>query len=77
MTYTVWYKRYFFWKRVRRVEADDAYETDKAALPVRVLYLANKTRLEIPMSCLIKFSRERYDDAQAQKEKRQAELKGG
>jgi hypothetical protein len=78
MTYTVWYRKNIFWKRVRNVEADDAYETDKGALPVRVLYLANKTRLEIPMSCLIKFSRERHDDIQALAEKLRAEnVEGG
>lgn len=72
MTYTVWYRKNIFWKRVKNVEADDAYETDKGPLPVRVLYLENKTRLEIPMSCLIRFSRARYDDIRAQEEAKRA-----
>jgi len=67
MTYTVYYKKPggFLWHKIKNVEGDTIIDTDKGqALPVRVLLLADKTRLEIPMTCLIKFSRERFFDIQ-------------
>lgn len=72
MLYTIWYKKPggLFWRKMKNVEADTIIETDKGqALPVRVLFLSDKTRLEIPMTCLIKFSRERFYDIQANLER--------
>lgn len=72
MLYTVWYKKpgRIFWHKVKDVEGDTIIETDnKNPLPVRVIFLANKTRLEIPMDCLIKFSKERFFDVQANLER--------
>jgi len=62
MTYTIWYKRYFFWHKIENVEGDTIIETDdKKSYPVRVFFLANKDRLEIPMEkYIIKFSKERF-----------------
>lgn len=77
MLYTIWYKKpgRIFWHKVKDVEGDTIIETGKGqGLPVRVIVLANKTRLEIPMDCIIKFSRERLYDVQANLE-REARLK--
>lgn len=67
MLYKIWYKkpRGIIWHKVKNVEADTIIETDKgSALPVRVFFLSDKTRLEIPMTCIIKFSKERFFDIQ-------------
>jgi len=67
MSYTAWYKKPngFFWHKVRNIEGDTTLETEKGVpLPVRVLFFANKTRLEIPMSYFIKFSKERFYEIQ-------------
>ena len=72
MLYTVWYKKpgRIFWHKVKDVEGDAIVETEKGwGLPVRALFLANKIRLEIPMSCLIKFSKERFYDIQVNMER--------
>lgn len=72
MLYTIWYKKpgTFFWHKLKNVEGDTTMESEKhQALPVRVLYLSDKTRLEIPMSCIIKFSKERFYDIQVNMEK--------
>lgn len=71
MTYTVYYKKPggFFWHKVKNVKGDTIIESDKGhALPVRVLFLSDETRLEIPMTCLIKYSPERFYDIQASME---------
>lgn len=68
MLYTVWYKKpgRIFWHKIKDVEGDTIIETEKGqALPVRAIFLVNKTRLEIPMDCIIKFSKERFYDVQA------------
>jgi len=72
MTYTVWYKKPggFIWHKVKNVEGDSTMESEKGrAMPVRVLFLSNKIRLEIPMTCLIKFSKERFYDIQGNMER--------
>lgn len=72
MLYTVWYKKpgRIFWHKIKDVEADTIIETGKGqALPVRAIFLVNKTRLEIPMDCVIKFSKERFYDVQANLER--------
>ena len=72
MTYKVWYKKPggFVWHKVKNVEGDTTMESKGGnAMPMRVLFLLDKTRLEIPMICLIKFSKERFYDIQADMEK--------
>ena len=72
MRYVVWYKSPGFlsrWKKVKGVTGDTIVETDNnQAMPVRVLFLENKERLEIPMSFLIRFSQERFYDIKDQME---------
>ena len=70
MSYTAFYKNPggFFsrWRKVKKVVGDTIIETEKGQpLPVRVLFLEDKSRLEVPMSCMIKFSRERFLEIQA------------
>lgn len=71
MLYTVRYKKPggFIWHKVKNVEGDTIISEKGRALPVRVLFLTDKTRLEIPMTCLIKFSKKRFYDIQANMEK--------
>ena len=72
MLYTVRYKKPggIFWHKIKDVEGDTIIETARGqALPVRAIFLANKTRLEIPMDCVIKFSRERFYNVQANLER--------
>ena len=73
MKYVVWYKSPGFlsrWKKVKGVTGDTIIETEKKqAMPVRVLFLENKERLEIPMSFLIRFSKERFFDIQVNMKK--------
>ena len=73
MKYVIWYKSpglFSGWKKVKGVTGDTIIETDnKQAMPVRVLFLENRERLEIPMSFLIRFSKERFFDIQASMEK--------
>lgn len=72
MLYTVYYKKpgRIFWHKIKDVEGDTIIETVKGqALPVRAIFLVNKTRLEIPMDCIIKFSKERFYDVQASLER--------
>lgn len=71
MLYTAWYKKPggFIWHKVKNVEGDTTMESEEGRpMPVRVLFLSNKIRLEIPMTCLIKFSKERFYDIQANME---------
>lgn len=72
MKYVVWYKSpglFSRWKKVKGVTGDTIVETDNnQAMPVRVLFLENKERLEIPMSFLIRFSKERFYDIKDQME---------
>jgi hypothetical protein len=50
-----------FWRRFKRVKGDLAYESRNGTpLPVRVLILADETRVEIPMSWIIVFSPARF-----------------
>lgn len=72
MFYTVYYKKPggFFWHKIKDVEGDTTLESEKGNVsPMRVLLLSDKTRLEVPMTCLIKFSKERFFDIQADMEK--------
>lgn len=71
MTYTVWYKKPngFIWHKIKEVEGDTYYEIKEGALPVRVFFLKNKERVEIPMSFLFRFSKERFFDIHEKMEK--------
>lgn len=72
MLYTVWYKKpgKIFWHKIKDVEGDTIIESDRGqALPVRVFLLVNKIRLEIPMDCVIKFSKERFYDVQTNRDR--------
>jgi hypothetical protein len=67
MLYTVYYKQPggLFWRKLKRVKGDTIYRDDslggtKMPIPVRVLILEDETRLEIPCSMIIRFSRERF-----------------
>lgn len=78
MLYTVWYKKpgRIFWHKIKDVEGDTIIESERGhALPVRAIFLVNKIRLEIPMSCVVKFSKERYYDLEAIREKEAAQEK--
>lgn len=72
MFYTVYYKKpgALFWHKVKNVEGDTTLESEKGHVsPMRVLLLSDKTRLEVPMTCLVKFSKERFFDIQANMER--------
>jgi len=75
MNYSVRYKKGLFWKTVKNVVGDTILRDDSPSIgtgmpmPVRVLYLSDKTRLEIPMKCVIEFSKERFYDIQKGMEK--------
>ena len=75
MNYSVRYKKGLFWKTARGVVGDTILRDDSPGIgtgmpmPVRVIYFADKTRLEIPMTCVIKFSKERFYDIQKGMEK--------
>lgn len=65
MVYTVKYKSPggLFWHSVKNVEGDTFYFTPNGTpMPVRVLLLADKSRIEIPMTWAIRFGRERFMD---------------
>ena len=63
MLYTVFYKapRHWFWRKLKKVKGDTVLESSqKTPLPVRVIILSDETRIEIPMTWAIKFSRDRF-----------------
>ena len=70
MNYTVKYKRpgALFWRTIKDVEGDLVFCDDRPggsnmALPVRVLILRDKTRIELPLtSVMLKFSPARFYD---------------
>lgn len=77
MEYTVWYKfpREIRWHKIKHVVGDTVMRDDTPEVGtnqpfnVRVLFLSDKTRIEIPMSYIIKFSKERHFDIKGQMEK--------
>lgn len=77
MLYTVRFKkpRALFWKKIKNVEGDTILRDDSPRIGtnqpfnVRVLFLADKSRIEIPMNCIIKFSKERHFDIKDEMEK--------
>jgi len=66
MTYTVKYRKLgsWFWHKVKQVYGDTFIETDKGViLAMRVLFLEDKSRMEIPMfQHVFKYSKERFYD---------------
>jgi len=64
MTYTVKYRKVgsWFWHKVKNVWEDGYIETGKGVtLAMRVLYLEDKSRIEIPIfQHVFKFSKERF-----------------
>lgn len=72
MLYDVYYKKPdgLIWHKIKNVEGDTIIESANGmVLPARVLFLADKTRIEIPMTFLIKFSKERFFDVEENMEK--------
>ena len=68
MLYSARYKKGLFWHKVKNITGDTILK-DGISLPVRVLYLSDHRRLEIPMSCVIEFSADRFVSIQASMEK--------
>ena len=62
MKYVVSYKKpeQFWWRRIRNVVGDTILEHNQSVLPMRVLFLADNVRIEIPMDCIIRYSKERF-----------------
>lgn len=60
ITYTVWYRKSFFWKTLKKVKGDDLYQSGPMIQPVRVFILEDETRREIPNTYEFKFSKERF-----------------
>jgi len=77
MVYTVKFKKpgALFWRKIKNVAGDTVMRDDTPKIGtnqpfnVRVLFLSDKTRIEIPMSYIIKFSKERHFDIKEQMEK--------
>lgn len=63
MLYTVEYKLAgaWFWRRLRRVKGDLILKENGN----RCIYLEDETRVEIPKTAVVKFSRERFLSIQA------------
>ena len=56
MTYTVKYKKKWFWKKIKKVQGDGIIETNSH----RFFILDDETRIEIPLYCSFWFSKERF-----------------
>jgi hypothetical protein len=76
MLYTVYFKMPGAkkWEEINDVEGDTLLVGDPngppGSFPVRVIYQKDHTRWEIPMSCLIRFSPERFDSIKKDMENR-------
>jgi len=70
MSYTVKFKELgtSIWRTIKDVVADDIIVQDGTVLPVRVLILKSKIRMEVPMSCIFEFSKERALEIEKEKE---------
>lgn len=63
MTYTVYFKdsRSLFWRKIRNVESEGFVRTtDGIVMPAKFFLRADKVMIEVPTSCLIKYSKGRY-----------------
>jgi hypothetical protein len=57
ITYTVYYKKRFFWKKIKKVKGDGFVENGLS----RFFITENEIRIEIPQNNIeFKFSKERY-----------------
>lgn len=56
MTYTVYYKKRFIWRKIKNVKGDGIIEHGRG----RFFILEDETRLEIPIIYHFKFSKERH-----------------
>jgi hypothetical protein len=55
--YTVYYKKRFFWHKIKKVKGDGLLENGQA----RFFILEDETRIEIPcQNTIFKFSKERF-----------------
>lgn len=64
ISYTVYYRHPLspFWRKIRNVTGDvSGLLTPAGAFPMRVLFLADRTRIELPLSVVIKFSPGRFE----------------
>ncbi len=64
LLYEAYYKKPggWIWHKIKNVKGDSVMETaSKINLPVRVIFLQDETRIEIPMTWAIKFSRGRFE----------------
>ena len=71
MIYSVKYQKPngIIWHTIKNVEGDTILEHKGQPLPARVFFLADKSRIEIPITHIIRFSKERFYDIQKQMEK--------
>lgn len=63
MKYTVKYKKWLFWHTIKNVKGDTILRDEagtNAPFDIRVLFLEDKSRIEIPMKYIMKFSKERF-----------------
>ena len=56
ITYTVFYKKLFFWKKINNVKGDGLLESGSH----RFFIVEDETRIEIPLHYEFRFSRERF-----------------
>jgi len=56
ITYTVYYKKRFFWEKIKKCKGDGIVENGQA----RFFILEDETRIEIPCTNIFKFSKERF-----------------
>ena len=72
MEYSVKYKKSngLFWRKIKGLIGDCIYQAPNGeVLPVRVLFLKDRSRIEIPMTdFILVFSKERFYDIQEQME---------
>lgn len=54
--YTVYYKKRFLWKKIKKVKGDGIVENGQS----RFFILEDETRIEIPCTNIFKFSKERF-----------------
>ena len=68
--YTIWYKKpgWWFWRKIKNVKWDGAWwnnpqigngMTALQVIPLRVIILADDTRIEFPTSMIFKFDEKR------------------
>jgi len=63
-----------FWRKIKNVTGDSSFffngrDGTQHVQPLRVLTLADNTRIELPMTVIVKFSAERFEEIRAQMSK--------